>query len=189
MVVRNYQIERADLAKEAPQPRRRSGHLGADRLHPAARCRHRSERIDRASDGSAQGVLRQARIVERADYGGDPNTITAELLQSPLFDCSSGLAPQLPDPAARLLQDRVGQLQKLETQPAADLDGPASLTQPQQRRRLAPRYPACMLPHPVDRQIRDHDPVGPEAAQCRNSILDVAYIPASISGCRCTQPF
>src|SRR3546814_5906687 len=72
----------------------RSRHLGTDRLHPAARSRHRTERLDRASNREAQGTLLHAGIVERTDDGGDSDTITAELLQGPLLDRPPGLAPE-----------------------------------------------------------------------------------------------
>src|SRR3546814_2266256 len=110
---------------------------------------------DWSSDVCSSDLL-HAGIVERTDDGGDSDTITAELLQGPLLDRPPGLAPELANPAARLLQHRVGQLQQLKAQPAADLHGPARLPQPRQRRRLAACDPPCMLPHPVDRQIRDH---------------------------------
>src|SRR3546814_15994673 len=79
----------------------RSRLLVTDRLHPAARSRHRTERLDRASNREAQGTLLHAGIVERTDDGGDSDTITAELLQGPLLDRPPGLAPELANPAAR----------------------------------------------------------------------------------------
>ena len=90
---------------------------------------------------------------------------------------SPRMAPQLTNPSTGLLQDGVGQIQKLESKPAADLHRPARFLEPGQGASLALGDPLGMEPHPLNRNIREDDPLGPQTTQFLDPLLYVADVP------------